>query len=54
MRRGLLSDWLQCVREIERASHGPCVGAAIGFLDWWAELVMIAKEMETDRRCRIT
>jgi len=38
MRRGLLSDWLQCVR----------------FLDWWAELVMIAKEMETDRRCRIT
>jgi len=29
MRRGLLSDWLQCVR----------------FLDWWAELVMIQIEM---------
>jgi hypothetical protein len=35
----------RCDREIERCSQGPCVGAAIGFLDWNAEKIRVQIEI---------
>lgn len=38
------AEMARCDREIERASQGPCVGAAIGYLDWNAEKIEIERE----------